>query len=245
MSMESAREAVKAGAAKLDDYVFGGGVHITPDWRKKIDLDALDMGSCDSCVLGQLFGDYGTGVDVLNLPYGKGSELGFDSNQPDFNYEEVQAAWVVLLKPDTAPSGGAESLWEHKNNSHRNIRIAGGTVTVSGQEYWPVSYGYMMGDEFFASGDPTLMRTADLYMEYKPYEPKPKFPVGSFLTDKKTQKEIFFVAPTCVYRMHINANGQMVRATGPDAIDFYADKYGPLTPVRKKNGEPVAFKIAE
>jgi hypothetical protein len=38
---------------------------LKPGWASKIDLSRLDLGSCDACVLGQLFGNYSVGAEVV------------------------------------------------------------------------------------------------------------------------------------------------------------------------------------
>lgn len=50
MSELSIPERVAAGAAWLDEH--------QPGWVERIDLDALEMRDCMSCILGQLFGGY-------------------------------------------------------------------------------------------------------------------------------------------------------------------------------------------
>lgn len=47
----------KIGATLLDV--------LRPGWAEKIDLERLLLSSCSACVLGQLFGDYSTGVEKL------------------------------------------------------------------------------------------------------------------------------------------------------------------------------------
>lgn len=43
-------ERIERGAALLDE--------LRPGWRTKVDVEALDVGDCQSCVLGQILGDY-------------------------------------------------------------------------------------------------------------------------------------------------------------------------------------------
>jgi hypothetical protein len=47
-----------------------------PGWRLLMDIDHLDISDQEWCVLGQLFGDYDTGVDALELT-GAGVRFGF------------------------------------------------------------------------------------------------------------------------------------------------------------------------
>jgi hypothetical protein len=55
--MEQARESVERGAALLDK--------IEPGWELKIDLAELNLSSSCRCVLGQLYGEYEEGCEIL------------------------------------------------------------------------------------------------------------------------------------------------------------------------------------
>lgn len=62
ISMEDARERVERGADFLDDA--------DPGWYRRVDAASLELGSGDSCVLGQLHGDFRLGLgrsDLINL----------------------------------------------------------------------------------------------------------------------------------------------------------------------------------
>lgn len=73
---EVTRQKVLKGASFLDERY--------PDWFKKIDLSRLEMNQCLDCILGQLYGLYETGKEVLNL----GS---FNARNYGFNlFEEVE-----------------------------------------------------------------------------------------------------------------------------------------------------------
>lgn len=77
-----------------------------PTWRRGIDLDALDMSSCFSCVLGQTWG-FTEGTRRLDI-VGRAVEYGFDlppdnadasDDFTEYNYEvelDRQAAWKEL-----------------------------------------------------------------------------------------------------------------------------------------------------
>lgn len=54
---DSIRERVERGAALLDKH--------NPDWYMAVSLQGLRMSSCSECVLGQLYGDYGAGLDKV------------------------------------------------------------------------------------------------------------------------------------------------------------------------------------
>lgn len=77
---------VQSGIALLNAH-FGGS-----SWKKDIDLDTLDLGSCGVCVLGQLFGDYSDGLDELSI--GGGYSYGFDTSG---SFHELTQAWKDAL----------------------------------------------------------------------------------------------------------------------------------------------------
>lgn len=78
---------VQSGIDLLNAH-FGGS-----SWKKDIDLDTLDLGSCGVCVLGQLFGDYSEGLDELGI--GGGYAYGFDVSSGSFR--DLTQAWKDAL----------------------------------------------------------------------------------------------------------------------------------------------------
>jgi hypothetical protein len=96
---------VQRGIALLDQKV--------PGWRKRIDLDRLDMimGLPDStgcgCILTQVFGNYWRGLRLLDFDGldGGDDDYGFDVAGRDANesYHDLTAAWRRALTADGAP----------------------------------------------------------------------------------------------------------------------------------------------
>jgi hypothetical protein len=72
-------ERVARGAALLDEK--------EPGWAARIDLGAFDIGWQCRCVLGQLYGNYCTGVSAV-LPFGLTAEHGFVWEADDLGAEE-------------------------------------------------------------------------------------------------------------------------------------------------------------
>ena len=70
--MSSLRDRAAAGAAFLD--------RVKPDWFKRVNLDTLDLSCDDTCVLGQLHGDYLRGMDKYGLDNERARELGLWGN---------------------------------------------------------------------------------------------------------------------------------------------------------------------
>src|SRR5258707_5143969 len=96
---------VRAGIALLDEK--------DPGWRDKFNPSELRMAGSRHCVLGQTFGSYGLGLDMLNLSSvdGFGEEYGFyiDTNEAplgsmlrDVVYNRLGETWKALV-PQTTP----------------------------------------------------------------------------------------------------------------------------------------------
>ena len=73
-----------------------------PGWANEINTETLEMHDFYSCILGQLYGHYFTGIDLLKIQI-KGDAWGF--NVRGFNvhrnpslYQALQSAWLVEIK---------------------------------------------------------------------------------------------------------------------------------------------------
>jgi hypothetical protein len=97
--MSTLAEYVQAGVRLLDEK--------QPDWRSKVNVGSFSVVHRDLCVLGQVFGWYGTGLKALGLsrrgewtdddlgaPYGF-SIAGWGSNA---EWEELQTLWEQELQ---------------------------------------------------------------------------------------------------------------------------------------------------
>lgn len=82
---------VKAGAAFLDV--------VKPGWTKKINLDELDLTGTYTCVLGEIYGDYGKGLTSLGLIAGTEipDNLGFHSTS-SVQYTRLTRAWKAFIR---------------------------------------------------------------------------------------------------------------------------------------------------
>lgn len=47
-------------------------------WAKKIKLNKLNLGNAATCVIGEIYGDYGDGLDTLNKSKAWGRNNGFN-----------------------------------------------------------------------------------------------------------------------------------------------------------------------
>lgn len=99
--MSTLAEYVQAGVKLLDEK--------QPDWRSKIDVERFSVVHRDRCVLGQLFGWYGTGLVALGLftlddDWGSASDSGAPYgftvagwDKPE-EWEELQTLWEQELQ---------------------------------------------------------------------------------------------------------------------------------------------------
>lgn len=97
--MATVEERVAKGVALLDDK--------RPGWRSEINTDILVMSDSRDCLLGQLYGDYGSGLQALDLwveedanKYSFGTPYGFTTGGETWN--ELHAAWDIELLKGTA-----------------------------------------------------------------------------------------------------------------------------------------------
>lgn len=94
-------EQINNGIALLDSR--------EPNWRDDVDVNTLDLHSLDNCVLGQVFGDYGRGMEALfggeRWMYSEvNAEHGFEAPERDENgnyiarpYADLTEQWVKAL----------------------------------------------------------------------------------------------------------------------------------------------------
>lgn len=75
------------------------------DWRSRIDVETLDLNSFKTCVIGQLFGDFCDGMDVLGFSGEDDNEAasyGFDAfiggNTPE-QFAALTTEWKRVLTP--------------------------------------------------------------------------------------------------------------------------------------------------
>lgn len=105
MTTATIADPVPLGALLLDIHAVG--------WARRIDQDELDLGSCSSCVLGQVYGEYSRGCVRLGLSVlagdaiAHGFELGFPVGVPEgarrAAYAALADAWLVEIRARRAP----------------------------------------------------------------------------------------------------------------------------------------------
>ncbi|SRR5258708_1979855 len=87
---ESIKNRVKAGAAFLSV--------IRPGWVKDIDLKKLDLSNANTCMIGELYGEYSPGIEKIGLDeYGDVPEqMGFYA-QSTREYKVLTKAWKNFI----------------------------------------------------------------------------------------------------------------------------------------------------
>lgn len=65
-----------------------------PGWRSKVEADDLNLGSCDVCVLGQVFGSYDLGLSDLGLDTFDAKAYGFNTS---YDFQDLTDAWKDAL----------------------------------------------------------------------------------------------------------------------------------------------------
>jgi hypothetical protein len=91
---EERRERIGRGVALLDAKV--------PGWV--VDRARLSVGSLDRCVLGQVFGNFDRGLQVLGLTWSQGDRYGFVSDGWE-DYADLTESWRAVLDPDADEAG--------------------------------------------------------------------------------------------------------------------------------------------
>ena len=95
--MITINERVTRGAAILDQK--------KPGWEREIDLASLELSDSCHCVLGQIYGHYCDGVDILGVFNGRCTgmsvaEAGFITYPSEHisAYAKLDEAWISLIK---------------------------------------------------------------------------------------------------------------------------------------------------
>ena len=88
--MTTIAERVARGAALLDQHM--------PGWENKVNLNILDIGLMDDCILGQCYGRYWDGARALKVFGRSSASLGFDAGDNKGDYELLTEAWAQLIE---------------------------------------------------------------------------------------------------------------------------------------------------
>lgn len=82
------KEAVRETALKLD--------WDRPGWEECIDADRLNIASAKNCILGQVYGGFGKGLEALGIRVGAeaGVSLCMGSKTPRQDWHRLRALWL-------------------------------------------------------------------------------------------------------------------------------------------------------
>jgi hypothetical protein len=86
--MSKIRNRVREGALLLDLY--------DAQWRQRINVRRLDVSNRTTCPLGQLFGDYMSGLRKLGIPSPSASLYGFERAGRSYFVEARHPEWKEL-----------------------------------------------------------------------------------------------------------------------------------------------------
>jgi len=86
--MRALPKNVERGAELLDARV--------PGWRERVNPDTLDLAQDCNCVIGQTFGDYDDGLELLGLDSRDARRLGFYVSGRQ-TWHNLTAAWRRVL----------------------------------------------------------------------------------------------------------------------------------------------------
>lgn len=104
--IKGAIAAVKRGIDILNGH-FGENV-----WVDDIDLDKLNMDNALYCILGQLFGDYGSGRFTLGIQNENGSYYGFDNMfREDEGWGVLNELWASYITQVPLTINDIEVKW--------------------------------------------------------------------------------------------------------------------------------------
>lgn len=82
-------DRVRAGIAFLNV--------VKPGWKKEIDLKRLDLSSGNTCMIGELYGDYDEGIITLGIENNTAEVLGFYESDAS-KYSKLTRAWKMALR---------------------------------------------------------------------------------------------------------------------------------------------------
>ncbi len=80
--------SVRRGAALLDTRL--------PGWWEVLDEDTLDLGNQCNCILGEIFGDYDKGQQILGLSDTEAKHYGFFTRGTQL-WDTLTDGWRVII----------------------------------------------------------------------------------------------------------------------------------------------------
>lgn len=139
-----ATQRVSAGAKFLDSVNY--------DWANKIDISSLEMYDGDSCIVGQLYGDYETGLSRLGISSTEAMSYGFEDESYEVTYTELTAAWKAYLT--VKPGKYTGKVTGKAITVHDALRIADKNYVVYTNDTYPNSPIVTILNDFLGSYGP-------------------------------------------------------------------------------------------
>jgi len=158
-----------------------------PGWRSKIEADDLNLGSCDVCVLGQVFGSYDSGLADLGLDTYDAKSYGFNTS---YDFQELTDAWKDALGKNGVL---VEKGDIYKDNYGYAVKVVQTLIlTVDGKTFttYLVQTGNVTTSGSFKTYDEkhiTALQKSDFEKTYKTKVEKFVPKKGMFVTNKAGQ----------------------------------------------------------
>lgn len=201
-------------AAEFLDSKVDSVSWLTADWRTKINLEILRMGSTSKCILGQLGGGYSRALRDLERAEG------VDQLPPNTlgAFCDFTEAWREYIT-DTMDSVTVGSVWINSAGDERKVgsvfKDESGTTLVA----YFVNHAWCVStlEGFLASGEPKVEFTKGQEVLFKDYTGKAKF----YYVNKKTiiRVEGSELNHSSLY-YYVNEYGAARRGTGSQASRF-------------------------
>jgi hypothetical protein len=215
----SAITDIQEAAKYLDDYCE------YKDWRSKINIDDLSMLSSNNCVLGQLYGGYGAGKNILIMTSDEAMWEAVEDTFCDHTSE-----WKQYLRNYVAPAVSTDliegSEWVSKNDSNYSVTLHH-TFVREGFNYvvrWRQNSG-----TFAVSTESEFRRL---------YQPKSVYIDGQLYWSKDGKLVILYQKDMGNGKpgfIRLNTLGNMSANSGFGTVHYYEDRFGPLTEIQASN----------
>jgi hypothetical protein len=125
-----AREAVKKGAALLDEHHPDG-----ENWGEVINPAELLLSQADVCILGQTYGDYGEGCSTLDISSDGAWEMGFVKPRSSDLFTEEELEVMDLFEEESFEAWQGDDLtqipWECETVYYGHLAHAWRELLVS------------------------------------------------------------------------------------------------------------------
>ena len=163
-----AAQRVSAGAKFLDS------VHYT--WANKVDIAKLAMQDGESCIVGQLYNGYETGLSRLGISSTKAMSYGFEDESYEVTYTALTAAWKAHLT--VKPGKYIGKMTSKAITVHDAFRVVDKNYVVYANDTHP--------------NDPIMVSLNDFLGSYEPENAAKDWRVGQIL--KATTGNLFMYA---------------------------------------------------